>query len=442
MESELRIKKLVYDLYTDILELFKSNPAELMGGMNDRVEYNMQIYFLNQQNHSKIIELSSYKNLISELAALRKETIEQTDKNIGFGIIAYYIKIFLDTLNPLKLEKVLVGYNNKPIEFDRFPFDYKKCIQPLKFATSPSLLNENKRVYYRFIENFDIKADYIILDEHKILRIRKLQEKDRKIYRDDFNYEIGNEIEKCKVVIESDIYELVNDQSIRYIVGLLRIFKSGDFRISLLYNLSEDILGNRKIIRTERVYNINTYNEPQLSYEIPGCTRQYILDESEGDKFKRFYNNNLKYIKQYEFALECLNNISNVKLEFRIPILFMIIESFFEIDREISYKISLFSTKLLKKNKDFMEMIKLFYSLRSKIAHGDKNKINKILENMKSKKYIDEANIEKTYEKLYEIMSEIWKKIMSLDLKNPKELIKEIENQLIENNDEKEVIEI
>lgn len=343
MESESRMKKLIYDLYADILYLFKSNPAALMGGMNDRVEYNMQIYYLNPQNHSKIIELSSYKDLISELAVLRKETIEEAEKNIGFGIIAYYIKIYLDTLNPLKLEKVLSGYNNKPIEFDRFPFDYEKCIEPLKYATSPSLLNQNKMIYYRFIENFDIQSDHIILSKDKLLIIRKLTEEDKKIYRNDFNYEINNEIEKCKVVIESDSYELVNDENIKYIVGLLRIFKLGDFRISLLYNLSEDILCNRKIIQTERVYNSNTYNEPQLSYEIVGNKRQYILDKSEEEEFKKFYTNNLKCIKEYEFALEYLNNIANIKLEFRIPILFMIIESFFVLKRVYHIKYPYFA---------------------------------------------------------------------------------------------------
>lgn len=431
MESELRMKKLIYDLYADVLHMFKSNPAVLMGGMNDRVEYNMQIYYLNPQNHSKIIELSSYKDLISELAVLRKETIEETEKNIGFGIIAYYIKIFLDTLNPLKLEKVLSGYNNKPIEFDRFPFDYEKCIQPLKYVTSPSLLNQNKMIYYRFIENFDIQSNHIVLSKDKLLMIRKLTEEDKNTYRKDFNYEINNEIEKCKVVIESDSYELVNDQNIKYIVGLLRIFKSGDFRISLLYNLSEDILGNRKIIETERVYNSNTYNEPQLSYEIVGNRREYVLDKSEEEGFKRSYTNNLEGIKEYEFALEYLNNIANIKLEFRIPILFMIIESFFGLSSEISYRISLFCTKLLNGDKNFMDMIKKFYSLRSKISHGDKKGIDKTLRQMKDKNYISKVNIEEAYEKLYKIMIDIWKKLFVCNLKTPESLIQKIEQELI-----------
>ncbi|GEM_PF-6888483 len=164
-----------------------------------------------------------------------------------------------------------------------------------------------------------------------------------------------------------------------------------------------------------------------MSYEIVGNKRQYILDKSEEEEFKKFYTNNLKCIKEYEFALEYLNNIANIKLEFRIPILFMIIESFFCIEKGISYKISLFCTRLLNKDENFKDIMKSFYKLRSKISHGDKKGIQETLRKIKDMKYISEEIIEEAYKRLYKIMIDIWKKRMSYDLKTFEKLTQELE---------------
>lgn len=429
MEHKEKMKKLIYNLYVDILNMFKKYPPIIIYGQNEKIEYEMMNYYI--MNKKKIEELSSYKNLITEISILNNKDRGNNNSMTGCTIIKYLMKVYLETLIPLKLKNVISGYNLNPVDLEQFPFNYDNIIKPLCNGKSLDLLLHNKKIYFRYIENFDIDTDQICLSKEGSLIIRKLTENDNILFKKSCYCDENNNLGKYKVILQSDSYELINDENIKYIVGLLRIYFCGDFRVSPLYNLAEDCLENETITKTEKTSNNNTYNEPELTYSVLGSNLRYILNESKRKEILVFYDNNKDKIKDYGFALEYLNNIASINLKLRIPFLFMIIESFFEVNFEISYKIALISTKLLKKDISFMDEIKNFYNLRSKIAHGDKNGIDKALKKLKNKNFISEENLSEAYNELYKIMTDIWKKILELNLESPRKLVEKIENELI-----------
>lgn len=426
MEREEKIKRLVYSLYVDILKMFKDSPPMIISGQNNKIEYEMMNYYI--MNCEKIEKLDSFKGLISELSMLREQAKENNDSPMECIIIKFLMKVYLETLMPLKIKNVISGYNLKPVTFEQFPFNYDNIINPLCYGNSLDLLLHNKKVYYRYIENFDIDNEQIYISEDASLLIRKLTERDKTLFKNSPYYDANNNLEKYKVVLQSNSYELISDKNIKYLAGLLRIYSLGDFCISSLYNLAEDCLENETITKTKITSDINTYYEPELTYPV---NRSYILNNSKAEKIKSFYEFNKDKIKNYEFALEYLNNIASINVKFRIPFLFMIIESFFEVKSEITYKMSLLTTKLLNKDKSFMDKIKKFYDLRSKISHGDEKGIRDILKKLKNKDYINKESIDEAYDELYKILTAIWKKILELDLESPKKLVEEIENDIL-----------
>lgn len=431
MEKEL--KQIVYQLYKDLLTLFKYefSPTYLIDDLGD-IHFELQSLFRDER-FEKIRCLESYKELISKLASINEETEEEIINRCSYGITGYFYNTLLDSLNKPTVKKMYV-HNLEPVQLEEFPFDYESYSQALSYATSPSYLYASQGFYYRLLSGYSQVSNEILLIESGNIKIRKLNEYEKNALKARWHEMELRDFHNCEYAIVSEDKTSLADNNILNIIGLMRFFKIGNFRVSLLYELKKDIGGKMVMMG---VGNAGNALKTGLYFEIAhgklysNDIPTYALTENEEVNFISFISKNHSRLSNHFLALSYISKLNGIEFELKIPILFFILESFFSTQSELTFKISLYSTKILNRDKKAFTLMKKLYEMRSKIAHGDEKGKDKVLKWLHTNNHIPTQTYKEVYFLTYNVVSDVFKEILDLEDIKPRSVVEYIENKLV-----------
>ncbi len=138
-------------------------------------------------------------------------------------------------------------------------------------------------------------------------------------------------------------------------------------------------LSSRGVVRPSRIHPDHTRKACQVSSNRicdspePGRGwREYHVTEEEEDEFARFISANLEKMRPMAHSCRMYNMTPSAPIQLRVPLLFFVIESFFEdVKAEVVFRIALYVTRILGEDNEFWENLKTLYEIRSGISHGN-----------------------------------------------------------------------
>lgn len=193
---------------------------------------------------------------------------------------------------------------------------------------------------------------------------------------------------------------------------LLRLFKKGDLKYKDSYQekthyFKGQIFQPCKTTRNETDYIEHSPVKTPMFYKIKNDDIKSLVP---------FLNTYLDKTIPFIHSCQVYNLLPSINLNLKIPIIFSIFESFFsDITSEVVFRLSLYITNLLDEDKAFLKKIKDFYTIRSKVSHGDFPNVRKKLISMHKSETISSPTLNSTYEEIDQILKKLWLKLMDLN---------------------------
>jgi hypothetical protein len=453
IKHKKKLNTLFYNLYCDILALYEKNKPKFYYGSH-------YIFKTESNGHSVISEpiikllaisyywdhkqdihaLSSFKKIVNYIKSSKEIlnsdgviTAPADKKIIGkrryevwgidycFGPAIYSItQDLFECYNRPKINGECIKWNFLSVDSDKF--NYKNDIPISRLIHKNCFIPAQK--YYYFLQNFKINKSFKIKYKSKDITFKKLTDREKTLFLNSrlFGPEnLSHDISSISTALIFD--DWLKKEEAKNILAILRLCKSGQFRLYALAEVREDIIGKKK-------FTLNTYAN---FVERPLAKKILVLggknlNNSEIKKFKLFFKNNIDKMSKFKFGTECLNRLHSLDDEYKIPFIFFILESFFKnINQELSFRLSYCITKILNKPYEFTKIIQKLYGLRGTIVHGGTaseldNKIKKI-KNKQGKVLFN--NVKDCSNFLENIMKESWKIILDKELYD-KDIEKEI----------------
>lgn len=442
INNQKKLKELFYNFYCDILILygdkkpkynisqvgnFKSEENGCSISTDARIcLFSCSYYF---DNKDKIHNLLSFKKIICYIKnspeILEKDSIcsdSPNKENIGkkfykvvgieesFGTSIYLVaRQIFENYNKSIIE---INWDLEPVKINRINLD--KSVLLFKLKNKHGFLPVNK--YYYYIQNFTIDKGFDLKLGKKVIQLKKLSDQEKTLFinGDYFGPEdLSMDISSIDIAIISEAR--LNDIEIKNILTLLRLFKTGEFRLYAIGELKSE-LNKKEIIHINTFANII---EKSLKNKMPFFNNKYSLNKNEINIIKKFFEDNYSKISEnFEFAIECLSLLHSLDDKYKLPYIFFIIESFFkEIDSELNYRLSYCIAKILKKPFSFTKVIRNLYGLRGNVVHGNsQEELNKKIIKIKNESGESFNNITECVDFIEDVMREIWKEILEKEL--------------------------
>jgi hypothetical protein len=407
-QDKEKFKDLVYNFYCDLLKLYEKNRLVIrffdyivsddVGCSYQQKPKALNSYFYNQYK-GEVESLTSFIALLQfcedNLAVIDVFSLKHNLYDIG-----------QDLFNKYNLESNLPSnykLNFNPVSSEKLIFNSLENLEVLGLSTQDW---KNKKIYY-CLEMFDVYEDIVILFKGEEIFIKRLSNEEKtELLSADFMRTVSM---RDSLFFGSAIVsprELENNE-LENILALLRIYQEGDFRCCYVAKIVDGI------VEKKCWYMMGTTDLHEQSYKEckEVMTRSlYEVNLLENVEINKFFSENLEKIDDYPFAVSCLNSLYFLDEQFKIPQAFYILESFFpNIKSELSFRLVLYITKLLKENHNFSQRLSVLYDLRSKIVHGNSKERDKNL-----KKNFD-GKIEVANDFILDVVRRVWKVFLKND---------------------------
>ena len=451
-QKETNLKQLFHNFYCDVLEQYqKKNPK---CGMSQQMIFkttqngyevsgNPKIYLLSASyyfdNKNEIQQLESFKKIIQYIKKsseiLKNDSIcsgSPNEKNIGkpmykvsgiessYGASIYLIaKEIFENHNKTSVQ---IKWDFEPCKLGEMKFD--KDILLFRLKNKDNFLPTEK--YFYFLQNFEIENNYFELQIGKNkIKAKRLSDEEKSLMINSSHFgseDLSMDADSIKTALVSN--DLLDQNEIKIVIALLRVFKAGEFRVYAIGELKKEL--NKK-----KSMKINTFAnavEKALGAKSAFFHETYKLTKSEAKSFKNLFQKAYKEMALFEFASESLSLLHTTDDKFKIPIIFYVLESFFpKVTSENSYRLSYCIAKILKKPYSFSRTVIDLYTLRSKIVHGDKQStLIKIIKKISKKDGTQCSNIQECTNLLESIMRDTWKQILKRKLHTKEDIEAEI----------------
>lgn len=443
-QKESKLKQLIYNFYCDFLELYKKNHPEFIisekriythiedipvTGSNPTIDLLSANYYY--ENIEEIKGLESFKKIIQYIEEPRKS--DSKDENTPRG---EFIQQGSAASNAMELDGAAIYLIVKEIfESENQPsFQFKWNFNPCKITDinldedvilrrikNPSKPLQTEKFFY-LLQNFEIESTHLKLRiGTKEIEVRKLSNKEKSLIMNGVysgTRNIQTDILSIKTAFISS--HLLNENEVKRIIALFRIFKAGDFR---LYGIGQfKKLGTREYIEVN-VFDTIIERPLVLDGKLVEFDKTYKVAKSEIKKIKTMFEKYYEELKSFEFACEFLSLLHATNDEVKIPIIFYILESFFpNIKGENTYRLSTSIARLLKENYEFSQTIRDCYKLRSDIVHGDKTGLPKKIAKIPNSNASKCSNIQEVGTQLELIMRRTWMEILKRNLHSEKDI--------------------
>jgi hypothetical protein len=440
--NQKNLKELFYNFYCDILALynnekpkyyfsnvgnFKSEENGCSVSTDARIRLLSCSYYFD--NSEKIQKLQSFKNIVKYIKSnngilnsdgvisapadkkiVGKKRYEVWGIDYCFGPSIYLIaqQIF-ENYNKSTIE---INWNLEPVKINKI--NLNKSVLLFKLKNEHSFLPTDK--YYYYIQNFTIDKKFFNLNlDKKIIQLKKLSDREKTLFINGNHFgpeDLSMDISSINTAIISKVR--LSDVEIKNILTLLRLFKTGKFRLYAVGELKSEL-------NKEKITYVNTFAsiiEKPLKNKTPSFNEEYSLNENEISIIKRFFKNNYSKISEnFEFAIECLSLLHSLDDKYKLPYIFFILESFFKkIKSENTYRLSYNMAKILKKSFSFTKTIRDFYNLRSDVVHGNsQSELDKKISKIKNEEQ-SFNDIKECVDFLEDIMKQVWKEILEKEL--------------------------
>ena len=409
------LKNLFYQLYVDILSLFKKKSPEI---------YSKNIYqyitkkdgqsgvatypelFLKPNYHLIKDELFKLRSLDDIISLIEKQkdilnsdfTCSNSVKKKNIGKKLYEISGIKESFSGqiyAVVEKI-IELHNQP----KFSINWNFLATPaqeLKIEEKDLLesfkkTQKTKQIAYYFLENFKMQSDELAFQiNNQKITIKKLSDQEKSLLlnaSEYFNSGMQNNIHNINVAIISNAK--IETNTLNKILFLLRVFKGGVFRYE-----ASGLLVWDNISKKQKFQSINNqgscYEAPlPIKWSVPS-PEDYLLEKKDEKNLKIFIENNIRKITdKFNFINDVFaklhslgNKYSTQGTKYQIPFLMMGLESFFNINEKITFTMSLLIAKVLNDDSLFPIMKKL-YAIRSDIIHGNKNELKKDILKLKT----------------------------------------------------------
>jgi hypothetical protein len=446
------LKQLFYNFYCDVLELYKKNQPKT--GMSQQMSFKTtengyevsgtpKIHLLSASyyfdNTQEIQRLNSFKAIVNYInnspEILKTDSIcssSPDENNVGepmykvlgtessYGASIYIIakEIFENHNNT----SVQIKWDFKPCKLKDVKFD--KDILLFRLKNKHSFLPTEKYFYY--LQNFEIENSYFELQVgEKKVKLKQLSDEEKSLMINSSHFgseDLSMDAGSIKTALVSN--DLLDQNDVKKIITLLRVFKEGEFRVYAIGELKKE-LNKKKSIKINTFANVV---EKALGAKSAFFHKTYKLDKNEVKSFKKLFHGAYEDMPSFEFPSECLGLLHTTDDKFKIPIIFYILESFFpKINTENTYRLAHCITKILKKPYSFSETVRNFYTLRSKIVHGDKqNTLTKTIKKIQKENGEPCSSIQECVKLLEFIMRETWKQVLKRKLHTKEDIEAEI----------------
>ena len=417
----------IYQIYKELLVFLSKNPpnTEFISKHycyfekgNPGFKATPQLQFCINETEGIIDYLSkldSINHLVTELFAsrdrLKNPTLKKSQEKEEFktNLIRIILPFFEKILN--KYNSPEIGRPNaalSPVKKELFTIDFEKLLSHI----NP---DKDSRLYYYLLFNFEIPEDELLLMTKPRISLKKISNVEKSKILDSLGLFI-KEIDDRIFNIDTAIYSTkrLKRGEIYNALALLRLFKPGEFQYLDNGVMIYDTFTNE--YNFSYIHSVQT--EGEINKPYPFCTRdKWTIDKTEIRSLKVFFRDNFYKIQHesFDFAIECLTILHTLDYKYRIPVIFYIIESFFKnIKTEVTYRIKNVISKILEKDYQFSENMKVLYQIRSDIVHG--NTEANILKTLRKIKLEDNGTLSKIddgYKYLERIMRDLWCKILS-----------------------------
>ncbi|MCP4991503.1 MAG: hypothetical protein GY928_37230 [Colwellia sp.] len=409
-------------LYAEFIQYAqRHNLINIVDGNPIKLDFGLPI-----QMHPNWVEslssLPSYDVLITQVALNKGIDKNEVQKSIFglFGNIFSDMSTHFTTINITKSCKI------EQHSIENFDCNENHLSDAILHGTNLESILKRQNQYVLIFDNLDIESDIIISDDLKIIKLSPGEVGD-KLHQ---KYDDTSKWEKVKGVVEVSEEMLKTENFEPIISTLLRLYKSGDIRYKATYQKANhlffgEVYVPNKHLLTEQLRTENDYYENAPSIHNDRWKAYYISDSDALD-FSAFMLKNIPIMRPMGQSCRVYNMVSSSHLHLKIPLLFFVVESFFsDVNAEVSFRIALYVTNLMKRDTKFNSLLKKLYGIRSKVAHGDLVSARKEMKKLENQKLIACGDFRGVTELLDEILKDLWKVLLekNWDPSNSGELI-------------------
>ena len=413
------LKKLYLDfLNSDIIKLgyvHKMIKEGFQLGLTLGYHIDMSKYQIVEE---KFKELPNYKSLIE---LLKKDGFEN-EINI-FGIITY---IFSDMLDYFEMCVTNYSFSQKNL-ITQLTFDESQLKEAILNSVCPASFSKKKDNFIIIFENLNIEDDFIINDSLEFIKLTKED-------INKFNWQINNS-SRVYTALKIDKDLLANEDIIPILGTLFRLYKKGDIKYKGIFEECQHLIKGSIYMPKKNSFSESDYMEhtPSSNHSNFDSWQEYKIKKEEVVEFSSFISTYINSMMNMPHSCKVYNMVSSSPLHLKIPLLFFVIESFFsDIDSEVVFRVSLYITRILNENSEFMQKLKKLYTIRSKIAHGDLVQAEKEIVKLYKNGSISVSGFKGATDELYEIIDRLWISLLKLEWK-PKDSNKLIIPYLLNN---------
>lgn len=205
-----------------------------------------------------------------------------------------------------------------------------------------------------------------------------------------------------------------NDELVIKLSTLLRLFKMGDIRYKAIYRKNTHWYKGDFYKPYKNSFSGVDYVEYKTCKSAPMF---YRIKNEDVEDLVLFLRTNLPKMNSLLYSARVFNLLQSINVQLLTSVQFFVIESFFpHIEYQIKKKISEALMIILEENTEFKNLIKVYYKIRSEIAHGDLIKANERRSDVKLKESLDS------------ILKRLWIKLLeeNWNPRNSKELLESL----------------
>jgi hypothetical protein len=274
---------------------------------------------------------------------------------------------------------------------------------------------------YLFLEGLRVEAASGI-DLLDGIRLEPMTDADRSLFLNEASsyehVELSPSVEHVSSMIT--LSRDLKNEEIACVLALLRIFlRRGDFRVCRVGDRIPQFprcLGSRFSFK----FSYASYAEPALNEPGFGPLKKTIHSDEIGGvtEFFREHWNRVSN-KFFSIAVECMRIQHGTEPVFRILILMLALESFFQnVRHEATYRLSQLVAHLMgKKRKEWYDAMRGIYKYRSDIVHGTSWKPPKnLLRQIEALCGRSGNGVDVVCDTVFDVVSRVWIAIMEKDL--------------------------
>ncbi len=359
------------------------------------------VYSKVHENHKSIPEIFESLHSYGRLNELMKAEVKLGADFVvnPLGLALYLFPMYLNEL--FRLEKTLDGRLRPIGVMEYVPVDKDLLVEYLQNTVMPDVLLLDTKSYILLFNHLYVEeGGSLVEDNFELITLSDFEKS--KIEREGFLLKTDT---NCAIVASN--FENSEDINIDAIGTSIRLFK----KCKIQY------IGTFRLYRN--VFQGNSYRETIATGTRENtehvCVKRQPLEirKDEITNFKQLFNSCLSSGSTMLYSFKLFNLKDGVKPEVRLPILFFALESLFDdVDSEVTFRISLYVSKILGESAEYTSNLKLLYALRSKIAHGG-GSLDKTLEKLHRSEFIPEANLDSAVDKTEDIVVRLFVKLTS-----------------------------